>query len=71
MNLGIYLTRSALWFADRIAIIHEDERFTFRQVNERTNRLAQAFLGLGLQKKDRVALLSANCHQLVEADYAC
>jgi acyl-CoA synthetase (AMP-forming)/AMP-acid ligase II len=71
MNLGIYLTRSALWFADRIAIIHEDERFTFRQVNERTNRLAQAFLGLGLQKGDRVALLSANCHQLVEADYAC
>lgn len=71
MNLGTYLTRSALCFADRIAIIHEGDRFTFRQVNERVNRLAGTFLGLGLRKGDRVALLSANRHQLVEADYAC
>ena len=71
MNLGTYLTRSALWFADRIAIVHEEYRFNFRQLNERVNRLANAFLGLGLQKGDRVALLSANRHQLVEADFAC
>jgi acyl-CoA synthetase (AMP-forming)/AMP-acid ligase II len=67
----MYLTRSALWFADRLAIIHEGHRFTFRQFNERVNRLANAFLGLGLPKGDRVALLSANRHQLVEADFAC
>ena len=71
MNLGTYLTRSALWFADRIAIVHEEYRFNFRQLNERVNRLANALLGLGLQKGDRVALLSANRHQLVEADFAC
>jgi acyl-CoA synthetase (AMP-forming)/AMP-acid ligase II len=71
MNLGTFLTRSALWFADRIAIIHEGHRFTYRQFNERVNRLGNAFLGLGLQKGDRVALLSANRHQLVEADFAC
>ena len=71
MNLGTYLTRSALWFADRMAIIHEGHRFTFRRLNDRVNRLAHAFLGLGLPKGDRVALLSANRHQLVEADFAC
>jgi acyl-CoA synthetase (AMP-forming)/AMP-acid ligase II len=71
VNLGTYLIRSALWFADRTAIIHEGHRFTFRQLNERVNRLANAFLELGLPKGDRVALLSANRHELVEADFAC
>ncbi len=39
---------------------------TFRQWNERASRLANALLGLGLAKGDRVALLAYNCVEWME-----
>jgi acyl-CoA synthetase (AMP-forming)/AMP-acid ligase II len=71
MNMGIHLRRSALWFAERTAVVHEGKRFTYKEVNERTNRLANSLSSLGVKKGDRVALLSPNRHQIIEASYAC
>ncbi|MBW1785053.1 MAG: long-chain fatty acid--CoA ligase [Deltaproteobacteria bacterium] len=71
MNLGLHLKRTSMWFRDRTALIDGEKRFTFHQVNERVNRLANALTGLGLKKENRVALLSPNRHQLIEAEYAC
>jgi len=45
-------------------------RFTFRETNDRTNRLAQALLGLGLRKGDVVALLLSNRAEIVEVFFA-
>ena len=39
---------------------------TFRQWNERSCRLANALLGLGLAKGDRVAILAYNCVEWME-----
>ena len=39
---------------------------TFAQWNERASRLANALLGLGLAKGDRVALLAYNCVEWME-----
>jgi fatty-acyl-CoA synthase len=39
---------------------------SFRQWNERASRLANALLGLGLTKGDRVALLAYNCVEWME-----
>jgi fatty-acyl-CoA synthase len=39
---------------------------TFRQWDERASRLANALLGLGLSKGDRVALLAYNCVEWME-----
>ncbi|MFC1533194.1 AMP-binding protein, partial [Thermodesulfobacteriota bacterium] len=71
MNVGIHLKRSAKQFSDRIALDYGKHHFTYRQFNERVNRLANGLIDLGLKKGDRVALLSPNCHQLVEGQYAC
>ena len=71
MYMGIHLRRSALWFPERTAVVHEGNRFTYREVNERTNRLANSITSLGVKKGDRVALLSPNRHQMIEASYAC
>jgi acyl-CoA synthetase (AMP-forming)/AMP-acid ligase II len=71
MNMGLHLTRSALWFRDRTAVIYEDTRLTYQEFNQRVNRLTNALLSLGVKKGDRVALLSPNCHQLLEGAYAC
>lgn len=43
---------------------------TWREIDERVNRAANALLGLGLVRGDRVALLSENSHQLAELYFA-
>ena len=69
MDLGKHLARSAQWFSDRTALVFGDEKLTFGELNERVNRLANGLLSLGLKRGDRVALLSANRPQLIEAAY--
>ena len=71
MNMGLHLKRSASWFSNRIAISQQGENWTYGEFNQRVNRLANALLGLGLKKGDRVALFAGNGHELVEAAYAC
>ncbi|HTT09624.1 MAG TPA: class I adenylate-forming enzyme family protein [Burkholderiaceae bacterium] len=39
---------------------------TYRHLHERSNRLANALLGLGLRKGDRVAILAYNCVEWME-----
>lgn len=71
MNIGLHVRRCVKLFADRTAVIDGEKRFTFRQFNERVNRLGNGLFSLGLQKGDRVALLSVNRHQLMEGIFAC
>jgi acyl-CoA synthetase (AMP-forming)/AMP-acid ligase II len=71
MNMGIHLTRAAKWFSERTAIVFKDVRLTYREFNERVNRLANGLTSLGLRKGDRVAFFSPNRHQILEAFYAC
>lgn len=71
MNMGVYLRRSATCFADRVAVADQGKRFTYRELNERTNSLANSLASLGVRKGDRVALLSPNRHQIIETSYAC
>ncbi|MFV0463063.1 MAG: class I adenylate-forming enzyme family protein [Nostocoides sp.] len=44
---------------------------TWREVDERTTRLANAFLSLGMTKGDRIALFAPNCPEYVEFFFAC
>src|SRR5277367_7033943 len=53
----------------RTAVVCNQERFTFTQFGERAGRLAGALRQLDVQRGDRVAFLSTNCHRLLEAYY--
>jgi acyl-CoA synthetase (AMP-forming)/AMP-acid ligase II len=55
---------------DRDCVVFEGKRYTFNQINERVNRLANALLNLGVKKGDRVAILQVNCNQYLESYYA-
>jgi acyl-CoA synthetase (AMP-forming)/AMP-acid ligase II len=70
MNTAEFLIISSAICPDREAIIFEDSRYTFTQLNERVNRLANALSRLGVKKGDRVALLQVNCNQCVETYFA-
>jgi acyl-CoA synthetase (AMP-forming)/AMP-acid ligase II len=70
VNTTDFITISSAVCPDRPAIIFEGNRFTFAELNERINRLANAMAGLGVKKGDRVALLQVNCNQCIETYFA-
>ena len=70
MNQGRFISRNARYFPDHPAVIFEDRVMSFRQLDERSNRLANALLGLGLRKGDRVAFQMSNRPAIVEIECA-
>ena len=44
-------------YPDKVAVVHEDRRYTYREFGERVNRLASALRAAGLRKGDRVAFI--------------
>lgn len=53
-----------------IGIVFEDKSFSWKEVNERTNRLANGLLSLGLAKGDKVAIFAQNSHWFAETYFA-
>jgi fatty-acyl-CoA synthase len=54
-------------FGNKEGVVCENLRFTYREFDERCDRLSAALLRLGVKKGERVAFLSFNCHRLLEA----
>jgi len=60
-----FLERSADLHPDRVALVHEDVRATYAEVNSKANCLAHWLCDQGLRPGDRVALLIENGLQYV------
>jgi len=71
MNVGRFLTKSALTFPDKLAIVHGPKKLTYAQFNARANKLANAFHRLGVVKGDNVAILTYNYPETLESLFAC
>jgi fatty-acyl-CoA synthase len=65
-----FLKRSAFVFPDKVAIIHGERKYTYREFAERVYRLASQLRTIGMQKHERVAFLCPNTPQLLEAHFA-
>ena len=70
MTIGDLLVRNANKYPDKRAVVSEGFSETFRTLNERVNGLANALLGMGLQKGDRIGVVVHNCHQYIEIYFA-
>ena len=64
-----FLRRSAYVFPDKVAIVHGERRTTYREFDQRVNRLASALRAAGVEPGDRVAFLAPNIPALLEAHY--
>ena len=74
MNIGKIPAKTARLNPSREAIIdpHTERRVTYGELDRRIRQLANALRGsLGLDKGDRVAILSKNCIEYMEIMYAC
>ncbi len=76
MYIGDYLARRELYSPDRLAIIDTGKtpewRLTYRQINQRANRLANWLRDVaGVGKGDRVAILAHDGVEHLDAFFAC
>lgn len=69
MNLGLTLTQAALKWPDKIGLVFEGRRWTFRQWNREVNKAAHAFASRGIGRGDRVAFLTWNLPEQVTGFY--
>src|ERR671933_2650115 len=65
-----FLRRSAYMFPDKEAVVHGERRYTYREFEERVNRLASRLRDEGFQKGDRIASLCPNIPPMLEAHFA-
>lgn len=70
MDIPKLIERGAQNWADKVAVVSGDGRFTFQEVNERSNRLANGLLGLGCYPGSHVGILLNSCHQYIEIYFA-
>ena len=66
LTLGQMLETQARLCPDRLGARDLERSLTFRDWDRRANRLANALMGLGLAKGDRVAVLAYNCLEWAE-----
>jgi len=65
MNLKQMLEQSAKRYGDKTAIAMGDSRLSYAQLDEASNRVANALKGMGVSKGDRVAMLLPNSPEFV------
>ncbi|WAL65869.1 AMP-binding protein [Amycolatopsis cynarae] len=63
--------RGARRFSTRVAVVVGDREYTYAEVDDRANRLANALLGLDLRPGARVGLLVDNGGWSIPLDFAC
>ncbi|MDP9968242.1 acyl-CoA synthetase (AMP-forming)/AMP-acid ligase II [Variovorax paradoxus] len=70
-NVGELTSRAARIHAKRLAVTSAQRSATYEELEQRSNRLANALCGLGLQRGDRVGVYLPNCIEIVELELAC
>jgi long-chain acyl-CoA synthetase len=70
MNIGSLLTRHARLRPQHTAVVIENQRLSFADFNRRVNRTANALVGLGIGKGDKVVTILPNSLELLDVYWA-
>ena len=70
MDITQILERAVRFFPHNLACVAGEQRLTYRQLQERVNRLANVLRQHGVRQGDRVAMLSTNSLPYLELYYA-
>ncbi len=60
MNLKLMLEQAAKRYGRKTAVAMGDSRLSYAQLDEASNKVANALIGMGVGKGDRVAMLLSN-----------
>ncbi|MDQ0339937.1 acyl-CoA synthetase (AMP-forming)/AMP-acid ligase II [Caldalkalibacillus uzonensis] len=70
MTIAAMFLKSFRHFRDRECVVEGEKRLTYGEIERRVHRLATVFQSRGLQKENRVAILSANRQECIELEVA-
>ncbi|KAF9194775.1 hypothetical protein BGZ50_005815 [Haplosporangium sp. Z 11] len=71
LNPVHFLARSATVYPSKVAVIHNERRYTYKELNRRTVAFAYSLKEqLGIQRGDRVAIIAPNIPAMLEAHFA-
>lgn len=65
MNIRDLLETQAEKYPDKIFLYFDDQRITYRDLDLRVNRVANAFRRMSIKKGDRVAIMLPNCPEFL------
>ena len=65
-----FVERSAEVFGDLPAVIHGQRRYSWRELHDRSARLATALRALGIGRNDTVSVMLPNTPEMIEVHYA-
>lgn len=69
-QVGYFLSRNASCIPDKLALIFDQKRMSYAELNRQVNRLANNLTQLGIKKGDRVGYIFRNCPSLVISWFA-
>ena len=72
VNTANVISKGARHWGEKVAVVSWDtkKRLSFREIDDRANRLVNGLLSLGVSKGDTVASLNRNCPQHIEVYFA-
>ncbi|MBN1547930.1 MAG: long-chain-fatty-acid--CoA ligase [Syntrophaceae bacterium] len=68
--LGDVAKKGATLSPKKVALVFEGTRITYREMNDRVNRFANALIDLGCKKGERLTILSENTYKYMEVYFA-
>lgn len=70
MNIGSTLTKNANRLPDKVAFKFGENIYTYKEMNEKVNQLANGLIAHGIDKGDKIALMMKNSDLFVMTFYA-
>jgi len=70
MNIGDWIRKWSQLSPQKVAIIDDGHEISYKELNRRSNQVANFLLQEGMHKGDRVGVLFYNCHEYIEIYFA-
>jgi len=70
INVYEFLEDNTLKYPDNIACVYLDKEITYVDLKLKVDKLANAFVNLGLKKGDKIATVLPSCPEFIFVDYA-
>ncbi|MCP4578428.1 MAG: long-chain fatty acid--CoA ligase [Deltaproteobacteria bacterium] len=71
MNIAWWVQRWNELHPEKIAVLFEGDKITYKELHGRANRVSCWLQSLGIEKGDRVAVMMRNCPEFIDLYLAC